>query len=315
MVPCTWVAPASTAASELATAQPVSLWQWMPEPAPGGRHAPRAPCRRPAGQHPAVGVAQRDDLGPGLGGEPHHLERVLAVGSVAVEEVLGVEEDPPPLGAQEGDRVADHREVLGQRRAQRELDVADVGLGDQRDHGGPAVAQRRDLGVVGGPYAGPAGRAERGEPALRRSSSSRARAKNSVSLGIAPGQPPSMKPTPSSSSWRAIASLSATESLQPLLLRAVAQGGVVDVERALQVHRVRPGPRAARGAGAQTKRPPVGTGGLRVGECPDALGDDDGAAHRTIVTRTCERDRRISRSDRPRCEVRGSTGTTRSESR
>ena len=30
MVPCTWVAPASTAAIELATAQPVSLWQWMP---------------------------------------------------------------------------------------------------------------------------------------------------------------------------------------------------------------------------------------------------------------------------------------------
>ncbi len=30
MQPCTWVAPASTAASVLATAQPVSLWQWMP---------------------------------------------------------------------------------------------------------------------------------------------------------------------------------------------------------------------------------------------------------------------------------------------
>ena len=29
-VPCTWLAPASIAASELATAQPVSLWQWMP---------------------------------------------------------------------------------------------------------------------------------------------------------------------------------------------------------------------------------------------------------------------------------------------
>ena len=30
IVPCTCVAPASTAASVLATAQPVSLWQWMP---------------------------------------------------------------------------------------------------------------------------------------------------------------------------------------------------------------------------------------------------------------------------------------------
>ena len=33
-VPCTWVAPASTAASVLATAQPVSLWQWMPTRTP-----------------------------------------------------------------------------------------------------------------------------------------------------------------------------------------------------------------------------------------------------------------------------------------
>ena len=29
-VPCTWRTPARTAASELATAQPVSSWQWMP---------------------------------------------------------------------------------------------------------------------------------------------------------------------------------------------------------------------------------------------------------------------------------------------
>ncbi len=30
MVPCTVVAPAPTAASVLATAQPESLWQWIP---------------------------------------------------------------------------------------------------------------------------------------------------------------------------------------------------------------------------------------------------------------------------------------------
>ena len=29
-VPCTWRAPPATAAIELATAQPVSSWQWMP---------------------------------------------------------------------------------------------------------------------------------------------------------------------------------------------------------------------------------------------------------------------------------------------
>ncbi len=34
MQPCTWVAPAATAASELATAQPLSLWAWIPTRAP-----------------------------------------------------------------------------------------------------------------------------------------------------------------------------------------------------------------------------------------------------------------------------------------
>ena len=43
------------------------------------------------------------------------------------------------------------------------------------------------------------------------SSPAAARVKNSVSLGSAPGQPPSMNPTPSASRWRATASLSATE--------------------------------------------------------------------------------------------------------
>ena len=47
--------------------------------------------------------------------------------------------------------------------------------------------------------------------ACRSLSSVRARAKNSVSLGSAPGQPPSMNPTPTSSISRATASLSATE--------------------------------------------------------------------------------------------------------
>ena len=34
MQPCTWVAPASTAASEFATAQPLSLCAWMPTRTP-----------------------------------------------------------------------------------------------------------------------------------------------------------------------------------------------------------------------------------------------------------------------------------------
>ena len=51
--------------------------------------------------------------------------------------------------------------------------------------------------------------------ALTSFSSVRARSKNSVSFGSAPGQPPSMKPTPYSSSSRATASLSFTEYEMP----------------------------------------------------------------------------------------------------
>ena len=47
------------------------------------------------------------------------------------------------------------------------------------------------------------------------SSSDCARWKNSASLGLAPGQPPSMKSMPSSSSFRAILSLSSTERETP----------------------------------------------------------------------------------------------------
>ena len=57
-----------------------------------------------------------------------------------------------------------------------------------------------------------------------------------MSLGLAPGQPPSMKCTPSSSSSPAMASLSVHREVQALLLRAVAQGGVEHVE----LRRLRP---------------------------------------------------------------------------
>ena len=115
------------------------------------------------GQPPAVGVAEHRDVRSRLDRDPEHLQRVRRVGRVAVEEVLRVEEDPPPLGAQVRHRVLDHREVLVQRGAQGQLDVAGVALGHQGDHACPGVTQGGHLGVVGGLRTGSAGRAERGE--------------------------------------------------------------------------------------------------------------------------------------------------------
>ena len=83
-------------------------------------------------------------------------------------------------------------------------------------------------------------------------------AKNSVSFGLAPGQPPSMKPTPELVELPRDRQLVGDREVEPLLLRAVAQGGVVDVERALQVHRVRPGARAVPVLPANKKDPPSG---------------------------------------------------------
>ena len=88
------------------------------------------------------------------------------------------------------------------------------------------LATRQTTGVCASRRASTCGSAAARAPALRvapkatscacRSGSSvRARAKNSVSLGSAPGQPPSTNPTPSSSSSRATASLSATENDMP----------------------------------------------------------------------------------------------------
>ena len=77
---------------------------------------------------------------------------------------------------------------------------------------------------------------------------SRARSKNSASLGFEPGQPPSMNATPSSSSRRAIRSLSSHERRDALALRAVAQRRVVDLDHG-PVRREKRASIHARGAG------------------------------------------------------------------
>ena len=68
IVPWTWVAPASTAASEFATAQPPSLWQWMPTRRPARPHRRRDRLGDLAGQRGAVRVAQDDALGARVDG-------------------------------------------------------------------------------------------------------------------------------------------------------------------------------------------------------------------------------------------------------
>lgn len=74
-------------------------------------------------EHAAVGVAEDDDGRAGLRGRPYDGLRVLRVRAVAVEEVLAVDEDPAILRDQVRHSVADHLQVLVQRRPERQLDV------------------------------------------------------------------------------------------------------------------------------------------------------------------------------------------------
>ena len=140
--------PASTAASELATAQPVSLWQWMPRRAPADGAATScddvaAPRRAASRRWCRTGRRPRR---PPRAAAQHGLERVGAVVAVAVEEVLGVEEDPPPLAAEEARRCRGSSRgsprgwcAAPARRAARRL-------GDEGDHRGAGVSRARTSG-------------------------------------------------------------------------------------------------------------------------------------------------------------------------
>ena len=122
-----------------------------------------------------------------------------------------------------------------------------VRLGDQGDHRGAAVAERGDLRVVGGDGAGPAGGAERrqlrvlevelGGGAAEELGVLRVRARPAA-LDVAHAEPVELPGD---------RELVGDREVEPLLLGAVAQGGVVDVERAVQVHR---GLSRSRGFGA-----------------------------------------------------------------
>ena len=106
-----------------------------------------------AGQRAAVRVAEDEPVGARVGGGLQDGERVVAVRAVAVEEVLGVEDDLAAVRLQVRDRVGDHRQVLVERRPQHGVDVEVPGLGDERDRRRLGVEQQPEPGVVLGAHA------------------------------------------------------------------------------------------------------------------------------------------------------------------
>ena len=158
-VPWTCRAPARTAAIELATAQPVSSWQWMPIVT----SSPTWACTRAddlldlVRQRAAVRVAEHD-VGRSL--QDRRLEgpeRELGVALEPVEEVLHVDEDLTAVAVQELHRVGDHRGALVERGLERLGDVVLAALGDdahrrgaRRREGAAASGRRRPCREGGG---------------------------------------------------------------------------------------------------------------------------------------------------------------------
>ena len=228
----------------------------------------------PARQHAAVGVAQRGHLGAGLEGGAHHLQGVVAVVAVAVEEVLRVEEDPLPLGAQVGDGVADHREVLLERRTQGQLDVPVVRLRHEGDHPCARLAQGRDQGVVGRGRPGPPGRTERRELRVLEVQLLAGAAEELGVLRVRARPAALDEADPEPVDLPRDGQLVGDGEVEPLLLRAVAQRRVVDVEQVaghrLVSHRGGPKEKTSRGDRRSARRGPSRS--ARV-----ALGNDDAA--------------------------------------
>ena len=231
-VPWTWPAPANTAAIELATAQPVSSWQWMPivtSRADVGVHG-GDDLADLVGQRSAVGVAQHDVAGALDDGGLERPQGELRVGLVAVEEVLHVDEHPTSLAGEVGDRVGDHRLALVERRLQRLRHVVVAALGDdahRRRAGLDEVAQR---GVVVDLAARAAGRAEGHQRARCQAQFGGGAGEELDVLGVG-ARPPALDVLHAEEvELLGDAQLVLDGGRHPLDLQAVAQGGVEDLD-------------------------------------------------------------------------------------
>ena len=209
--------PASTAAIVLATAQEVSFWQWMPSRSGASRRSRSTTSSIAAviidGSMPPLVSHMTTRSAPASNAAATTDAVYVRVEAEPVEEVLAVEEDAAALGDAGSATVSRTIARFSSpvvRSARSTCRMSD--LATRQTTGVSASSSACTCGSVGHVDAGLAGRAERDQHrVLEVELGLRARAKNSVSLGIAPGQPPSMKPTPNSSSSRATASLSATE--------------------------------------------------------------------------------------------------------
>ena len=101
------------------------------------------------GQRAAVGLAKIHRIGTRLHGRPHAGQGIVAICFEAVEVVLGIEHHMPASRLQVGHRLADHAQVLFERRLQRALHLGVPRLPDDSDHRRPARDEVGQPGILG----------------------------------------------------------------------------------------------------------------------------------------------------------------------
>lgn len=113
MVPWTWTAPASTAASEFATARSQSLCVWIPTAAESSLTTFRVMDATSSGMEPPL-VSHRITTRAPASAAVHGLQGVLRIGLMPVEIVLRIEQHFAAGLDEQGNAFADHRQILVQ---------------------------------------------------------------------------------------------------------------------------------------------------------------------------------------------------------
>ena len=184
------------------------------------------------GQRAAVRVAEHECLGSRpLGGSEHGQSEVLVV-EEPVEEVLGVEEHPTPVAAQERDRVGHHGDGLVEIGAQGIGHMAVPALGHDADRRGLDADQPGERLVVGRLHPGAAGRAEGHQGGRAEGELLRGALEELVVLRVGPRPPALDEGDAEVVELLGDAQLVVDRKRQAFLLATVAQCRVEDVDRA-----------------------------------------------------------------------------------
>ncbi len=111
----------------------------------------------------AIGVAQDQPRRAGIRRRLHALQRVVRIGLVAVEEMLGIQQRLAAARHHRGDGFGDAVDIVLARNLERDIDMEIPALGDEAGRAGLRVQHGRQARIVGGAAPGALGHAEGGQ--------------------------------------------------------------------------------------------------------------------------------------------------------